>query len=302
MRIIALSDKPGWHVDDLRRAAMSRGHTITNCSWHALTGRVGLAAGAAVHADNTQLDGADAVIVRTMPPGSLEQVVFRMDVLQRLEQRGVRIINSPRAIETSVDKYLALTRMEAVGLPVPATIVCQRFVDAMAAFNELGSDVVIKPIFGSEGWGMTRITDRDLAARAFAQLERMNSAIYVQRFVEHGGSDLRLFVIDDRVVAAMKRTASDWRTNVARGATAESIIADAAIQEMATRAAAACGAVVAGVDILHGPRGEPYVIEVNAAPGWRALSAATSQDVAGMLIDFIAARGVKRVEPMHVVK
>ena len=302
MRIIALTDKPGWHVDDLRRAAIARGHTLTNCSWHALTGRVGCAGSAAVHADNTQLDSADAIIVRTMPPGSLEQVVFRMDLLQSLESRGVPIINTPKAIETSVDKYLALTRIQSAGLPVPATIVCQRFVDAMAAFDELGGVVVIKPIFGSEGWGMTRITDRDLAARAFAQLERMNSAIYVQRFIDHGGCDLRLFVIDGHVVAAMKRTANDWRTNVARGATAESIVADAAIQEMATRAAAACGALVAGVDILHGPSGEPYVIEVNAAPGWRALAAATSQDIAGMLIDFIASRCVKKLEPMHVAE
>ena len=302
MRIIALSDKPGWHVDDLRRAALARGHSLTNASWHALTGRVGLAAGASVHADNAQLDSADAIIVRTMPPGSLEQVVFRMDVLQRLESRGVLIINSPKAIETSVDKYLALSKIEAAGLAVPATIVCQRMVDAMAAFDELGGDVVIKPIFGSEGWGMTRISDRDLAARAFAQLERMNSAIYVQRFIEHGGSDLRLFVINGCVVASMRRSASDWRTNVARGATTEPIMADSATQTIAARAAAACGALVAGVDVLHGPAGDPYVIEVNAAPGWRALSSTTSQDIAAQLIDFIAERRALKAGKAHVAE
>jgi ribosomal protein S6--L-glutamate ligase len=289
MRIIALSEKPGWHVDDLRRAAMAHGQALTSCSWLAMVGRVGIGTGATVRAGNTQLDSADAVIVRTMPPGTLEQVVFRMDLLHRLESRGVLVINNPRAIETAVDKYLALARMEAAGLTVPATIVCQRLVDAMAAFDELGGDVVVKPIFGSEGWGMTRITDGDLAARAFAQLERQGAAIYIQRFIAHGGSDLRLFVINGQVVASMRRIADDWRTNVARGATTEPIVADVLLQYQALRAAQACGAAIAGVDILLDGDGKPHVIEVNAAPGWKALSATTGIDIAGLIIEHITA-------------
>ena len=300
MRIIALSDKPGWHVDDLRRAAMERGHTIVSASWLALTGRVGCEAGVQVHADNMALDDADAIIVRTMPPGSLEQVVFRMDVLHRLQAKGVRIINPPRAIETAVDKYLALTRMEAAGLPVPATVVCQRLVDAMAAFDELGGDVIVKPIFGSQGWGMTRITDRDLAARAFAQLERMNSAIYLQKTIHHGGSDLRLFVIAGCVVAAMRRTADDWRTNVACGAMTQRVEVDGRISDLSIRAAAACDTTIAGVDVICDEAGKPYVIEVNAAPGWRALAATTGIDIAGCIIEHAANTKAISPESRHV--
>lgn len=302
MRIMALSDKPGWHVDDLRRAAMVRGHSLVNCSWLALSGRVGCERGASVQTDNMVADDADAVIVRTMPPGSLEQVVFRMDLLHRLEQQGVMVLNPPRAIETAVDKYLALVRIEAAGLPVPATIVCQRHVDAMRGFDELGGDVIVKPIFGSEGWGMTRITDRDLASRAFAQLERMNSVIYLQKTIDHGGSDLRLFVLNGQVIAAMRRTASDWRTNVARGALTQPVEIDDRLRDLAVRAAVACGAIVAGVDLLHDASGKPFVIEVNAAPGWRALSATTGIDIALAIIDHVAQVHRSCKEPVHVTR
>ena len=96
-----------------------------------------------------------------MPPGSLEQVVFRMDVLNRLQARGVTVLNSPRALEMCVDKYLASACLETAGLPVPPTIVCQDAETALEAFEQLGGDVVVKPLFGSEGRGMVRVSDPD---------------------------------------------------------------------------------------------------------------------------------------------
>src|SRR4029077_18799439 len=93
-------------------------------------------AGVAVGSD--ALAAFDGILVRTMPPGSLEQVVFRMDVLHRLQARGVAVLNPPLAVETCVDKYLATARLEAAGLPVPPTMVCQRADDALQAFEELG--------------------------------------------------------------------------------------------------------------------------------------------------------------------
>ena len=107
-----------------------------------------------------------------MPPGSLEQVVFRMDVLQRLEARGHRRPQPAAALEVCVDKYLASARLEAAGLPVPPTIVCQDADTALEAFEQLGGDVVVKPLFGSEGRGMVRVSDPELAWRTFRTLER----------------------------------------------------------------------------------------------------------------------------------
>lgn len=283
MNIVILGDRTGWHALDLRRAAEALGHRVVACPWS----RLSATPDAAAQSDGVRLDEADLVLVRTMPAGSLEQIVFRMDVLGRLSAAGVRVVNSPRAVEVAVDKHLALALMKSAGLPVPPTVVCQHADDALAGFTALGGDVVLKPLFGSEGVGMTRLTDIDLAQRALTMLQRAGSVLYLQKFIDHGGSDLRLMVVGDEVLGAIRRrNDTDWRTNVARGGKAEAVEPDLRVRELALRAARACGAEVAGVDILHDRAGNPFVLEVNAVPGWRAFSTVTGIDVAGRVIAF----------------
>src|SRR5262249_59577658 len=98
---------------------------------------------------------------------------------------GGAVATPPRALEVCVDKYLALVRLAAVGLRVPETIVCQRADAALYAFEQLGHDVVVKPIFGSEGRGMVRVTDPEVAWRTFRTIERTQSVLDVQPFVPH---------------------------------------------------------------------------------------------------------------------
>jgi ribosomal protein S6--L-glutamate ligase len=277
MRLAILSGGNGWHVRDLRRAAVLAGHAVETVDFRRVTAGIGQSA--------DSLAGYDAVIVRTMPPGSLEQVVFRMDVLHRLQSKGVRVVNPPAALEACVDKYLASARLEAAGLPVPRTVVCQDADSAMSAFETLGGDVVVKPIFGSEGRGMVRVSDSELAWRTFRTLERVGSVLYLQQFVAHGGWDLRVFVLGERVLAAMRRYArGDWRTNVAQGGRAEAVDVGADERRLALTAATTLGVGIAGVDLLRGTRGEWYVLEVNAVPGWRALAAVTGMDVASAFV------------------
>src|SRR5229473_1659667 len=164
MRLAILSGGDGWHVRDLQRAAALLRHEATAVDFRRVS--------AVVAAPFDALQNYDGVLVRTMPPGSLEQVVFRMDLLHRLQARGVRVLNPPAAVETCVDKYLATARLEAAGLPVPATVVCQHADAALEAFAALGGDVIVKPLFGSEGRGMIRLTDLDLAWRTLRTLER----------------------------------------------------------------------------------------------------------------------------------
>src|SRR5262249_21271605 len=153
----------------------------------------------------------------------------------------------------------------------PPTIVCQHADAALEAFTALGGDVIVKPLFGSEGRGMVRVSDMDMAWRTFRTLERTQSVLYVQQYVAHPGWDLRVFVLGGRILTAMRRRSNGgWRTNVAQGGTAEAARLGAVEEELALRSAAAVGAAVAGVDLLPGPDGEWYVIEVNAVPGWRA--------------------------------
>ena len=283
MRIAILSGGDGWHVRDLKRAAAALGHVAEAVDFRTLS--------AAVPSANPcgDLAGYDGVIVRTMPPGSLEQVVFRMDILQALEARGVPVLNPPKALEVCVDKYLALERLSRHGLPVPETVVCQQADAAMAAFEKLGRDVVVKPIFGSEGRGLVRVTDPELAWRTFRAVERTDAVLYLQKFIPHPGWDLRAFVLNGQVVAAMKRTSKgDWRTNVAQGATADVVTLTPEQTALALSAASAVGTIAAGVDLLPGPAGEWYVVEVNAVPGWKSLAPTTGVDVAALMVQALA--------------
>jgi ribosomal protein S6--L-glutamate ligase len=227
------------------------------------------------------------VLVRTIPAGSLEQVVFRMDVLHAAVARGLRVLNPPRAVETCVDKYLTNVRLAAAGLPTPPTHVAQRADDAFAAFDRLGGDVVVKPVFGAEGRGMQRISDRELAWRTFRVLEQTGQLIYQQRFIRHPGYDYRVFVMGGQVRAAMRRIGGDWRTNVAQGGTTERAELSDAAGSLAVCAADTVGCPIAGVDLLPGPNGELYVIEVNAVPGWEALAPTCGIDVAAELVQFL---------------
>ena len=137
-----------------------------------------------------------------MPPGSLEQVVFRMDALHRVAAAGVPVWNPPRAVEAAVDKYLTLALLDQAGLPVPPTWTGQSAAEALAAFEALGGDVVVKPLFGSEGRGLVRVSDKELAWRTFHTLERLGAVLYLQRMIRHPGHDLRVFVLGGRVLGS----------------------------------------------------------------------------------------------------
>jgi RimK family alpha-L-glutamate ligase len=286
MHIAVLSTADSWYFRDLQRAAADR-HQLTPVSYKGLAVRM-YAGEVEIHSGATQLTGVGALLVRSMPPGSLEQIVFRMDALARLEAAGVAVVNPAKAIEAAVDKYLATAQLQAAGLHVPPTIVCQTTADAMDAFETLGGDVVVKPIFGGEGRGITRVTDAAMAHRVFTALEQIGSALYLQQFIPHDGIDWRLLVIGDEVLGMRRVNPDDWRTNISLGAKAEPLEVTAQLASMARRAAATCGASIAGVDLLPGRDGLLYAIEVNGVPGWRALAEVTGIDVAKRVLDHVA--------------
>jgi RimK family alpha-L-glutamate ligase len=233
------------------------------------------------------LDSADVVLARIIPSGSLEQIIFRVDALHRLEDRGSRVVNSPRTIERTVDKFWTSSLLEQCGIPTPETIVCDDPEEAFKAFRSL-QDVIVKPLFGSMGLGMTRVTDEEMAYRVFRTIEQIRGVYYLQRTVEHDGTDVRAFVVGGRVIGAIERRAAGWRTNLARGGSAHSLTLSEPLASLALRAAASVGADYAGVDLLTGRDGTTYVLEVNGIPGWKGLQGATGLDVAGYLVDYLA--------------
>lgn len=291
-RVAILSQRrDSWHVTALLTALAERGCTADVGAISDLAATVAgpdarhRPAGARgdVGCGNLGLHGYDAILVRTLPAGSLEQVIFRMDALQRLERTGVRVVNPARALERSVDKYYTSTLLAEAGIPTPATVVVQTFAAAMAAAADLGGDVVAKPLFGSEGNGIVRLSDRDTAYRVFRAWELCGAVYYLQEFVPHGKRDVRAFVVGDRVLAAMERVGDGWKTNFAQGARVRPLHLPASWAELAVAAARAVGTAYAGVDLLPAADGRCLVHEVNGIPGWRGLQEATGVDVAGAI-------------------
>ncbi len=289
MLIAVVSSPTSWYLSDLRRAAASR-HEIMPLVFRDLASHVE-ADGLRVVAGDFDLSGADAVLIRTMPPGSLEQVVFRMDLLARLEAAGIPVVNPPRAIEAAVDKYLTTARLAAAGLPVPRTSVCQSVEAGLQAFDDLGGDVVLKPLFGGEGRGIARLADRAMAERTFALLAGLGAVFYLQEFIEHAGFDVRVLLIGKKAFGMRRVNRLDWRTNISRGATPQPLELTDELVDLARRSAAAVGAPLAGVDLLSGADGRWRVIEVNAVPGWQALGRTVGVDIAAVVLDFLASGG-----------
>lgn len=286
MRLGVLCAPESWYFRDLRRAAAGR-HELTPLSFSRIAAALCEGGTSRQSTGDTPLNDFDAILVRTMPPGSLEQVVFRMDALAQLEATGTSVINPSKAVEVAVDKYLAQARLQAAGLEMPRAMASQTVDEAMTGFELLGGDVVVKPLFGGEGRGLMRISDPDLALRAFKTLEQIGAVIFQQEFIKHEGFDIRVLVIGDRLLAMRRRNEADWRTNVARGAVAELLESNEEIAQTARSATAAVGALIAGVDILPARDGRLFTLEVNAVPGWRAMSRALSLDVAGIVLDFV---------------
>ena len=285
MRVAVLGSTGGWHAGRLERALTVRGH---ECRFAPVTRMVGrIDGGIAVDGRDVALDGCDVVVVRGIPRGSLEQVVFRVDALHALAAAGVRAVNGAPAIERTVDKFLASALLAAAGLPTPRTVACERADDALAAFEDLGSDVIVKPLFGSMGFGMARVDDPDVAQRVFRALEIERAVYYLQETVPHAGVDVRALVVGNRVIAAIERVGTGWRANLARGAHARPTTLDDDRAELCVRAAAALGADYAGVDLLRAADGRDHVVEVNGIPGWRGVEEATGVDVAAALVSHL---------------
>jgi RimK family alpha-L-glutamate ligase len=282
---IMTRDQDGWCSTQLRKAMEKQNITPVCFDCRLIIGRINYTPEASVNKINI-LQDLDAMITRPIGRGSVEELLFRMDLLHKLERLGLLIINPPLAIERAVNKYCSLTLFQENGLPVPRTAVTENPDEALKCFRELGGDVVVKPLFGSRGLGATRITDPDIATRVFLTISFYHGVLYLQEFIPHGGSDIRAFVIGDRVVAAMRRMSTSWKTNVSLGAKPVSLNLSGELESLAVKAAKVVGCKVTGVDIIEGPEG-PVVIELNSQPGWKGLQSVTKTNIADEIISYI---------------
>jgi RimK family alpha-L-glutamate ligase len=274
-----------WSSTQVREALTKRGIPYECFTFPKLVARLAYKPNFKVNGTSI-LDDLDALIIRPIGRGSLEELVFRMDMLYKLERQGFYMVNPPTAIEHCVDKYDILAILEDEGIPVPRTLATENVNEALKAFSELGGDVVVKPIFGSRGKGATRIVDADIADTVFKAITFHHGVIYMQEFVPHGHSDIRAFVIDSRVIASMRRVAGGWKTNCSQGAKPAPTKISKEFEELAIKSAKAVGCKIAGVDILEGPEG-PRIVDVNSQPGWKGLQAVTKVNIAEEIISFV---------------
>jgi ribosomal protein S6--L-glutamate ligase len=285
-KILVLGPDNGWHADRLRQAAKHCGDHIEWARYESVAARLSDRKGRVATCEvgdpprRLALEDFDHVLSRTMPNGSLEEITFRLSVLHEVDGRGPRVTNSAASMEIAIDKYRTLSRIDKLGFPVPETEIVQSRREGLEAFDRLGGDVVVKPLFGGEGRGVMRIRDRELAWTTFTTLERLAAVIYVQAFVSPGGVDTRLLVIGDQVHAIRRFANEGWKTNVARGGRSVATTPCESQRQMALSIARDIGLTIAAIDLLDSDHGPPRVVEVNAVPGWKGAEGALGIDLA----------------------
>lgn len=239
-----------------------------------------------VHYKGESLTGYDAVIPRI----GASVTFYGTAVLRQFEMMGVYPLNESVAISRSRDKLRALQLLSRRGIGLPVTGFAHRPDDVEDLIKMVGgAPLVIKLLEGTQGIGVVLAETAGAAESVIEAFMGMKANILVQEFIkEAGGADIRCFVVEDKVVAAMKRQGKEgeFRSNLHRGGTANLIRITPAERATAVRAAKTMGLNVCGVDLLRSNHG-PVVMEVNSSPGLEGIEAATGKDVASLIIDFI---------------
>lgn len=241
-----------------------------------------------VHYQGESLKGYDAIIPRI----GASVTFFGTAVLRQFEMMGVYPVNESVGISRSRDKLRSMQLLSREGVGLPVTVFAHRTSNAEELLNIAGgAPVVIKLLEGTQGIGVVLGETTQAAESIIQAFGGVKTNILVQQFVkEANGEDVRCLVIGNKVVAAMIRRGKkgEFRSNLHRGGSAETIKITAKERATAVKAAAAVGLNVCGVDMLRSKEG-PVVMEVNSSPGLEGLEKATEIDVAGKIIEFIEA-------------
>lgn len=269
----------------LKEAAEARGHKaevidILRCYMNISSKRP------EVHYAGKKLIGFDAIIPRISPKNTF----YGTAVVRQFEMMGVFSLNESVAISRSRDKLRALQLLsrKGVGLPITGFASSPNDVDDLIKIAS-GAPLVIKLLEGTQGIGVVLAETNKAAESVIDAFMELKANILVQEFIkESGGADIRCFVIDEKVVAAMQRTPDPggFRSNLHLGGTASLIKITPEERKTAVDAAKILGLNVAGVDIIRSNKG-PLVLEVNSSPGLEGIETATGKDVAGKIIEFI---------------
>ena len=289
MKLAILSCSPNcYSTRRLREAAEQRGHRVKvlNTLKFAIDLEQGMPD---LYFQTKRLSQYDAVLPRI---GS-SITYFGTAVVRQFEQMDVFCTNSSSSISSSRDKLRSLQILSRHHIGIPKTTFVRDKKDVLPAIERVGgAPVIIKLIEGTQGIGVLLANSISTAAGIIELLQSQKQSVLIQKFVkESKGRDIRAFVVGDQVVASMRRVAQgqEFRSNVHRGGVTEPVVLDEIYRETAVRAAQIMGLRVAGVDLLEGKDG-PQIVEVNSSPGLEGIEGCTQLDIAGSIIDYIAAQ------------
>ena len=298
LKIAILSRNPKlYSTSRLKEAAEARGHEVRvidtlRCYMNIATDRP------SIHYKGENLADFDAVIPRI----GASITHYGLAVLRQFEMMGVLAVNGSVAVNRSRDKLRSMQLLSRRGIGLPVTGFAHSPDDIPDLLKMVGgAPLVIKLLEGTQGLGVVLAETRKAAESIIEAFISIEANIMVQEFIkEADGADIRCFVVDGQVVAAMRRQApeGEFRSNLHRGGSAHSVKLTPAERSTALRAARIMGLNVAGVDILRSSNG-PVVLEVNSSPGLKGIENCTKGDVAGAIIDFIekkAASGRNKAE------
>jgi len=232
----------------------------------------------------------DLIYVISLGFEQLPEALYKLELLRELRSRGARIVNSVDTIENCRNKVNMTLKMVSAGVNMPRTLITES-VHLAVDFIKSNRPCVLKPITGLQGRGIIMIPpemrEGDIIDYvSWFQARYGKDVIYVQRFIEHPQYDIRVLVIGGEVVSKMRRfNPEGWRTNIAVGA--QPLPSKDPVDDIALHAAKAVGGEVVGVDILPSVKGEYYVLEVNAFPGWQGLQEVTDRNIAEAVVDYL---------------
>ncbi len=227
----------------------------------------------------------DAVLVRCLSHSRAYYLTRWLDGL------GVPAVSPHRVVATCGDKLLTSAALQEAGLPIPRTVIAFTPEAALAAVEEMGYPVVLKPVHGSWGRLLARVNDRD-AAEAILEHKTtlggyVHSVFYIQEYVDKPGRDIRTLVSGDEVVYAVYRRSAHWITNTARGGEALPCPLTAEIADLSLAAAQAVGGGIVAVDLLETADGQLLINEVNHTPEFHGAMQATEADIAGKIVNHV---------------
>lgn len=292
MRIVVLSRNPGlYSTRRLKAAIEARGHEALIID-HLKCSIIAEHQNPRIIYEGKELSGVDAVIPRI----GASVTMYGTAVVRQFEMQKVFSVNPSVAIVRSRDKLRSLQIFSRHDIDIPKTVFTNNHKHIDGLIKELGgAPIVIKLLEGTQGIGVVLAETKKAAKSVVEAFYGLNANMLMQEFIEEaGGADIRAFVVNGKVVGAMRRQGAEgeFRSNLHRGGSARMVRLTKAQRTLALRAAKAMGLQMAGVDMIESARG-PLVLEVNSSPGLEGIEKATGKDIAGEVVKYIEGRADK---------